>query len=103
MFDDLRYRLRGLITTRLSGKMLFVGTTPKVANAFTLPDVEDVAREQLSALDGITVDGAKSLYKFVKAEVDDNDGGWIKLTLRNRPPREAHGATAVISQAPPPA
>jgi len=100
MFDDARYRLREFLNQRFGGKVLFTATSPRVDNAFTLKDVEDAVREWLLSRDGITVDGAQTLGRFVTAEVDPDDGSFIRLAFRLRVPREAHVKSGVISSAP---
>lgn len=100
MFDDARYRLRIFLNERFNGKVLFTATSPRVDNAFTLGDVEDAIKEWLSSRDGITVDGAASLGRFVVAEQDPDDGTYIRLAFRLRVPREAHVKSGVISSAP---
>ena len=101
MFDDARYRIRSFFNQRFAGKVLFTGTTPRVDNAFTLADVEDAGREWLLSRDGITVDGAKELAKYVKAELDPDDKTFIRFALRLRVPREGHVKSGTLSSAPP--
>jgi len=97
MFDDARYRMRQHLNNRFAGKVFFVGTTPRVDNAFTLDDVEEAIKEFLLNRDGITVDGAEDLARYVRAEVD---GSFIRIACRLRVPREAHVKSGVISSAP---
>ena len=100
MFDDARFRLREFLNQQFNGKVLFTATSPRIDNAFTLVDVEDAVRTWLLSRDGITVDGAQSLGRFVRAEVDPDDGTFIRLAFRLRVPREAHVKSGVISSAP---
>jgi hypothetical protein len=100
MFDDARYRLRSFLNERFAGKVLFTATAPRVDNAFTLSDVRDAVQEFLDSRDGITVDGAKSLGRFIVAELDPDDASYIRLAFRLRVPREAHVKSGVISSAP---
>jgi hypothetical protein len=101
IFDDSRYRIRSFFNQRFSGKVLFTGTAPRVDNAFTLEDVEDAGREWLLSRDGITVDGARELARYVRAELDPDDQTFIRFALRLRPPREAHVKSGTLSSAPP--
>lgn len=101
IFDDGRYRIRSYFNQQFDGKMLFTGTYPKVDNAFTLADVEDAGRKWLLSRDGVTIDGARELARYVKAEVDPDDGTFIRFAMRLRPPREAHVKAGTLSSAPP--
>lgn len=98
MFDAVRYGLRRFLNTRFNGKVLFTGGGQiRVSNAFTLKDVEAAVLEYLTALDGVIIDNAASLAQYIRAEVDTNDAGFIRITLRIRVPREFHVGTGVIS------
>lgn len=100
IFDDSRYRLRSYFNQEFDGKVLFTGTTPRVDNAFTLEDVEQAGRTWLLSRDGITIDGARELARYVRAEVDPDEPTYIRFALRLRPPREAHVKGGTLSSAP---
>lgn len=97
VYHDDRYRLRQLLNRRLAGKVFFQYTTPRIANAFELSDVDDIIIEHLQQRDGITQDGAADLAQYVKTEVDPNDGSRLRSQYRARPPREKHVGTVVVT------
>lgn len=99
-FDDSRYRIRSYFNQQFTGKVLFTGTSPRVDNAFTLQDVENAGRTWLLSRDGITIDGAKELARYVVAELDPDDATFIRFAMRLRPPREAHVKAGTLSSAP---
>mgnify|MGYP000095905086 CR=1 FL=1 len=100
IFDDSRYRIRSYFNQEFNGKVLFTGTTPRVDNAFTLDDVEQAGRTWLLSRDGITIDGARELARYVRAEVDPDEPTYIRFAMRLRPPREAHVKGGTLSSAP---
>jgi len=99
-FDAVRYGMRAFLNDRFRGRVLFRGGgTVRVPNGFTLQDVKDAIAEYLDSIDGVIVDGAKDLKRYIAAEPSQTDPGLIRIFFRERPPRELHIISGVVAAA----
>lgn len=100
IFDAVRYGMRAFLNNRFAGKVYFRGNgTVRVPNAFRVQDVKDAIGEYLDSVDGVLVDGAKDLKRYIAVEPDKKDAGLLRIFFRERPPRELHIISGVVAAA----
>lgn len=99
-FDAVRFGMRAFLNSRFKGRVLFRGGgTIRVPNGFTPGDVKDAIGEYLDSVDGVIVDGAADLKRYIAVEPSRTDPGFLRVFFRERPPRELHIISGVVASA----
>ena len=100
IFDAVRFGMRAFLNNRFSGRVLFTGGgTIRVPNGFEPLDVKNAIGEYLDTIDGVLVDGASRLKKYIEVEPVSGNPGFLRVYFRIAPPRELHIISGVISSA----